>query len=300
MGPAKLELMQDLSEVVRYEDAGIPLYIRTGDLSAYPGMSAPCHWHDDIEWICVLKGRMCYHINGERLVLEERDVLMVNTRQMHYGYSYERQDCHFICILFHPSLFGNNPTLLQRYVTPILDNAQLRYLHLPSEKASETAGLLLKILRLREEASEGYELGAIALMQTLWSRLIKQKILLPSPDGPRMQDDLDTQKEMVAFLYQYYPEKLTLDQIAASGHVSRSKCCRIFKRYLKQSPIDFLNTYRLKVSCSLLAHTDKPVTEIALACGFNHLSYFSKNFCGMYGCTPREYRELSRKKAEDR
>ena len=29
MEPAKLELMQDLSEIVHYEDTGIPLYIRT-------------------------------------------------------------------------------------------------------------------------------------------------------------------------------------------------------------------------------------------------------------------------------
>ena len=85
-------------------------------------------------------------------------------------------------------------------------------------------------------------------------------------------------------------EKLSLDEIAASGNVSRSKCCRIFKHYLQQSPIDFLNAYRLKISCSLLTATDKSVTEIALACGFNNLSYFSKYFCQHYGCTPRAYR----------
>lgn len=96
---------------------------------------------------------------------------------------------------------------------------------------------------------------------------------------------------MVSYLYQHYSEKITLDDIAASGHVSRSKCCRIFKHYLQQSPIDFLNAYRLKVSCSLLASTDKSITEIALACGFNHLSYFSKYFAENYGCTPREYRK---------
>ena len=298
MEPAKLELMQDLSEIVHYEDTGIPLYNRTGDLSTYPGMSAPCHWHEDIEWIYVLEGRMCYHISGDRLVLEEQDVLMVNSRQMHYGYAYERQDCRFICILFHPSLFGSNTTLLQRYVTPILDDKHLHYLHLPSERAAETADLLLQMLRLRDGAAEGYELSAVALMYTLWDRLLQQRLLLPGPARPDMQDDSDTQKAMVSFLYQHYPEKLTLEQIAASGHVSRSKCCRIFKRYLGQSPIDFLNAYRLKVSCSLLARTDKRVTEIALACGFNHLSYFSKIFCEMYGCTPREYREQTHKKAE--
>ena len=36
-----MELMQDFSEIVRYEQAGIPLYIHTTDLSVFPDMCAP-------------------------------------------------------------------------------------------------------------------------------------------------------------------------------------------------------------------------------------------------------------------
>ncbi|MFQ6951908.1 helix-turn-helix transcriptional regulator [Blautia wexlerae] len=71
-----------------------------------------------------------------------------------------------------------------------------------------------------------------------------------------------------------------------------SKCCQIFKHYMQQSPVDFLNAYRLKISCQLLCTTRKSITEIAMLCGFNHLSYFSKYFMECYGCTPREYRVL--------
>lgn len=54
--------------------------------------------------------------------------------------------------------------------------------------------------------------------------------------------------------------------------------------------IDYLNTYRLKMAANLLRGTDRTVTEIALSCGFNHLSYFSKTFLQTYGCTPTAYR----------
>ncbi len=288
----KTELMQDRSEVVQYEQTGIPLYIRTADLSFYPDMSAPCHWHDDIEWIHILNGKMCFYINGKRLTLEEHDSLMVNARQMHYGYSFRKQDCHFSCILFHPSLFCSNRMLMKKYVTPILENCGLQYLHLDSasEAGEETAKYLAQVVSLKENTAEGYEMEAIALMHILWCRLLQRGELSPDPDRQEIADDLKTQKDIVSFLYQHYSEKLTLDEIAASGHVSRSKCCRIFQHYLQQTPIDFLNAYRLKVSCSLLDTTDKSITEIALACGFNHLSYFSKMFYGNFGCTPREYR----------
>ena len=45
------KVMQDASEIVRYDEVGIPLYIREGLLSSYPDHRALCHWHEDIEWV---------------------------------------------------------------------------------------------------------------------------------------------------------------------------------------------------------------------------------------------------------
>lgn len=288
-----MELMPDHSEMIPYDCKDIPLYIRTADLSEYPGMSAPCHWHDDLEWIHILKGTMYYDINGERLLLHENESLMVNARQMHYGYSNQKQDCRFFCILFHPSLFCGNHSLLQKYMNPVMKNSSPQYLYFPSghSQAAEISKYLTGIVRLKEKSFDGYELEAAALMQILWSRLWRNEQFKQLPDNPKVQTDLNIQKDMVSFIYERYSEKITLDDIAAAGNVSRSKCCRIFKHFVQQSPIDFLNTCRLKISCQLLETTDKSITEIAFACGFNHLSYFSKYFYQVYHCTPREYRK---------
>lgn len=287
-----IELMQDFSEIVHYEHMGIPLYIRTADLADYPGMSAPCHWHDDIEWIYIISGKMCYYINGKRILLNEKDSLMVNARQMHYGYSYQKQDCYFLCILFHPSLFGSNKTLLQKYVTPVIENADFEYLHFPSKqtRGQEIAEYLEQIRRLKEEAANAYEMQAIAVMFQLWGSLLQGRELVLQDCKSGSSNDLEIQKNMVSFIYQHYAEQISLPEIAASGSVSRSKCCLIFKHYLQQSPVDFLNAFRLKTSCDLLRNTEKSITEIAFSCGFNHLSYFSKLFHKNFGCTPREYR----------
>lgn len=292
MDLVKLQLMGDSSEVIHYEHADIPLLVLLRDLSSYPGMSAPCHWHQDLEWIYIRQGTMYYSVNGRQVLLEEGDTLLVNARQMHYGYSHDRQECRFVCLLFHPSLFWGCPALVRTYVTPVLKNCGLEYVHLPAaqEEGREAEACFSRIIRLKELAPEGYEMEAASQIQLLWSRLWQRKKLFPGPTDRETEEDLNIQKDMVAFLYQHYGEKITLDAIAASGNVSRSKCCRIFRRYLNQSPMDFLNAYRLKVSCNLLVHTDKSITEIALACGFPHLSYFSRLFCGQYGCRPREYR----------
>lgn len=292
-----IEVMQDFSEIVQYEHIGIPLYIRTADLSIYPGMSAPCHWHDDIEWIYILAGKMYYSINGKKILLQEKDSLMVNARQMHYGYSCQNQDCRFLCILFHPSLFGSNKTLLQTFVAPVIEDADCEYLHFHANqiRGQEIAGYLEQIRCLKEGAAKAYEMQVIAVIFQLWSRLLQCGEFIVRDNSKHGSSDLEIQKNMVSFIYQHYAEQISLEDIAASGNVSRSKCCMIFKHYMQQSPVDFLNTFRLKTSCSLLQNTEKNITEIAFSCGFNHLSYFSKQFIKNFGCTPREYRSQKKR-----
>lgn len=217
---------------------------------------------------------------------------MVNTRQLHYGYSCQEQDCRFLCILFHPSLFGCNKALLQKYVTPVIENADCEYLHFQSgqTRGLEIAAYLEQIRCIKENAANAYELQAVAVMFQLWSSLLQCGELVIEDRSYDRNSDLESQKKMVSFIYQNYAEQLSLNEIAASGNVSRSKCCLIFKHYLHQSPVDFLNMFRLKTSCDLLRNTEQSITDIALSCGFNHLSYFSKLFSRNFGCTPREYR----------
>ena len=109
------KVMQDASEIVRYDEVGIPLYIREGLLSSYPDHRALCHWHEDIEWVQIRSGQMNYCINGKRVLLNAGEAIIVNSRQMHYGYSENGQECDFICILCHPKILTANSVLYQSY-----------------------------------------------------------------------------------------------------------------------------------------------------------------------------------------
>lgn len=295
MKTADMELMRDLSEVVHYEREGVRLYIREAGLSDYPGLRAPCHWHDDLECVHVLDGAMGYSVSGREVALRAGDSLVVNARQLHFGHDCGGQDCRFLCVLFHPSLFTGCEALLQKEVTPLLEHPGLAYWRLGgTEDMGRTAAeLLRRAAALKAASRAGYEMEVIGLLHILWSRLVRQAgELPPAPGSP--YTDLKLQKDMVCYIYQNYGRKLTLAEIAASGRMSRSKCCQMFRRYLQQSPVDFLNAYRLKVGCNLLKSTGLSVTEIALSCGFNHLSYFSRAFAESFGCTPKEYRRRHR------
>lgn len=70
MAKTKHDLMKDASEIVHYDSAGIPLYVKSDFLSEYPEMRALCHWHDDLEFIRIREGEMYYKI-GSRTVLPQ-------------------------------------------------------------------------------------------------------------------------------------------------------------------------------------------------------------------------------------
>lgn len=286
------DIMQDASEIVHYDKPGVPLYIRKGRLSSYPGMRALCHWHDDIEFIRVLEGEMNYYINGETIQISQNDGLIVNSRQMHYGYSVNSRECTFICVLFHPSFLSASKLLYQTYVHPVIESQSLSYFYLDSRIHSDLPFLdtITKLSSLKKEAAPCYELEAAALLYTLWTELYRKKALNRLSVREPINQDIQIQKNMVSYIIQHYSEKLTLSDIASAGNVCRSKCCKIFRYYLRQTPNDFLNTYRLKVSAGLLTSTSLSVTEIALSCGFSHPSYYTELFNRTYALTPTAYR----------
>lgn len=287
-----VDIMQDFSEIVHYDHPGVPLYIRRGKLSVYPNLRALCHWHDDIELIRVIEGCMQYQIGEKKILLREGDILLINARQMHYGFSLNQADCAFICVLFHPNLLAENRLLHRQFVVPFLEKQDLAFLHFSADTpdGEALAAYIDRLLALKDENAPAYELAAIGVLHQMWQKIYPfctKTAARPSTD----YNDVSLQKDMVSYIYQHYAERLTLANIASAGHVCQNKCCSIFRRYLQQSPIDFLNAYRLEVSCNLLRNTDTSITDIALACGFNHLSYYSKLFQRKYSCTPSVWRK---------
>ena len=82
--------------------------------------------------------------------------------------------------------------------------------------------------------------------------------------------------------------------LAAAAAVSRSGLQRKLKQTMGITPQELLSEARIKRACQLLQETDKPVSEIAYACGFNDPKYFSKCFKQSTGKTPSELKNTPR------
>lgn len=287
------QVMQDAFEIAHYDHPDIPIYIKYDDLSEYTDRKGLCHWHDDIELIYIAEGQMNYHVNGKTILLKDQDCIIINSRQLHYGSSCMRHNCHFVCIRFHPKVLGHCSGLYEKYVLPLINCSEIGHLHYDS--CSQNHGFIKEciqnILSLKETKEDSYELEVLSIIYRLWRRILYQCKDRINQESSANCSDLALLKKMVSYIYEHYSEPLTLDEIAARANISRSKCCIIFREYLQQSPIDYLNKYRLELSRYLLANTQSKITEIALSCGFSHSSYFSKIFLREYGRTPTKYRK---------
>lgn len=87
-----------------------------------------------------------------------------------------------------------------------------------------------------------------------------------------------------------YTEPLTVDDLAATAHLSRAHFTRAFKRAFGESPHAYLLTRRLERAATLLRGTDWSVADICMAVGLTSVGSFTTSFTRAYGLSPTRYR----------
>ena len=285
----QVELNADASEKIRYNDPAYPIYHCPGRLSDYPNYTALNHWHEDLEFIVVHSGSMSYNVSGEILTLNSGEGLIVNARQMHYGFSPDRTECTFLCLLLHPQLLFPLPSFKRNLIDPLIENTAAPFVFLRPEIPWQKE-IRDHILAIEAGAdTHSAPLQALSRMAAIGALLVEN--LPPAVVTDVENPDLRCLKVMVGTIHLRFAQKLTLAQIAASGAVGQSKCCKLFMRFLNQTPMAYVNQYRLYQSLELLRNTAMSVTEIALAVGFGSASYYAEAFRKGFDQSPTQYRK---------
>lgn len=71
---------------------------------------------------------------------------------------------------------------------------------------------------------------------------------------------------------------------------------RFFRSVTGNTFVAYVNQLRIHEACRRLASTPETVTDIAMACGYNNLSNFNRQFRALEGINPSTYRQLARQK----
>jgi len=304
-------ILDDLSEQVEYDYADYNIYIRHDLLSEYAGYSGQAHWHRDVEFIYIYDGEMDYSVNGEIYHMEKGEGIFVNSAQIHYGFS-DNKECEFLCVVFDPDMLAFSKTVRKNVIEILMKNSEMPCMLLRRDVEWQARVLdILAEFPVRSQSVDGYvsdrqatitrntddgkadstDLLAMQIsILRIWQELYRHMPAFSREiaDG---NENLSVMRSMLNHVRSNYRESITLAEVAASGGVSVSKCCALFARYLSTSPINYLMQHRIRVSMTLLRTTEYSITEIAERVGFSGSSYFSESFRRVTGMSPREYRK---------
>jgi AraC family transcriptional regulator len=140
-----------------------------------------------------------------------------------------------------------------------------------------------------EERAPGYQnlLDAAGLKIT---HLVIRQILAVEKQDEKV-DFRMAANDAVEFMHTHLDEKLTLTDLARISRLSPSQFTRVFKQELGVPPIEYLQELRLLRARRLLRDSDRTITEVAMSCGFNSSSYFSRCFQNRFGVSASSFRK---------
>ena len=91
-------------------------------------------------------------------------------------------------------------------------------------------------------------------------------------------------------------EKLTLDELSATFHISKSNIIRVFKKQYGVTPYEYLIGLKIDTAKLLLKNTHMTVGEIAERVQISDQHYFSSLFLERVGMRPKDYRKAKQGK----
>lgn len=94
------------------------------------------------------------------------------------------------------------------------------------------------------------------------------------------------------YLWQNYAEKITLDDLGSQFNINPHYMQKQFKRYIGQSPTEYLIYLRMMKAKELMRTTDKSIAEIAYDVGIGNVGYFTRLFKKLESQTPQQYRKM--------
>ncbi len=112
------------------------------------------------------------------------------------------------------------------------------------------------------------------------SELFRSSAAAPAPFHVRRVED---------YIRAHSDQPISLSDLIAVSQVSGRSLYTGFRRFRDTTPMGYLKKYRLALARSALSQdVDRPasVTEVALSCGFAHLSRFARDYFTRYGEHP--------------
>ena len=128
------------------------------------------------------------------------------------------------------------------------------------------------------------------------TRIFYQIIELLFQNNKPLDDGLLFAEKIQKYLSENYARKISVSELSEHFSYSADYIIRVFKRAYQITPHQYITLCRMEYAKALLSTGDRPVAEIAEACGYSDFTTFFRSFRAHAGCSPTEWRLGKREK----
>lgn len=96
--------------------------------------------------------------------------------------------------------------------------------------------------------------------------------------------------KLIDYINENYAQDIEIMEVAKLFNLTSRNINKIFVYFMEQNFYSYLHQVRVHAACDLLVNTDDPITDIAIAVGYNSPKTLLRNFIKHVGVTPSEFR----------
>ena len=264
------------------------------------------HWHDEAELLYFSGGEFRLEINMESFLIRSEGFYFINPGELHSIIA-EDDDSHWEdAVVFSPGILSfdsydeaqihlvkpvqNGKLLFPRCITPQhpafvpLRNAFSDIMHAFGQMTEDS--ISDSSLITDDLTSQLYIKSSLLY---ILATLSAHRLFVPTEKG--FNKSVESVKTALTYIKDNYHDKIYISDLAGQVNLNEQYFCRLFKKAIGRSPVEYINEYRVKQAKRLLEKTDLPVTEVCLECGYNNLGNFLREFRKYTGTTPLRYRK---------
>jgi len=278
------------NENVPYDHPLVPMrifrYKRNRDLAI------DWHFHKEIEFLAVLRGRMDVYIEDEFYPLHEGDVLLIGASQLHRDRSYAGTGLRYIVFQLDMQQFFDPSTVnyLKYFAEMSGPLSRLNYIFRDNDSAKQV--IFQTIMELYEEArakKEGYEIAVSMLVRKIILTLLRsdtRKVLQLNANA-----DMLRLKPALDYIDKNLTGKIQVEEASKAVGISYYYFVKLFKKTVGMSFIDYINYQKIKRAEQILLTKDYNIIDVGEAIGMPNMAHFYKVFRKFNGCSPNQFRK---------
>lgn len=254
----------------------------------------PKHRHNYIEFVYMVQGSTTHFIDGKKIVLNQGDLLFMNQNAEQEILPAGKEDIA-VNFMILPSFFDDSFNAIYRENNALKDfviscltsgGSSPNYLFFRAGEIVPVQNLLENLVwNLLEDEPNKRSMNQLT-MSLLFLSLINHT------EAIQIENDSFDQRIALEAL-RYINDRYTscsLTSFAEEKNLDIYTVSRIIKKQTGRTFKKLLEEKRLNQACFLLKNTSMPIENIALAIGYENLSFFYRLFRKEYGMSPRNYR----------